>query len=77
MPRYFFDLSDGFREADALGTDLPGDAHAEVEAIRFLGEVLKHEPERLADGTLRVLVHDEGHTPLWVIAVTSARSDAR
>ena len=50
MRRYFFDLSDGGWEPDRIGTELRDDDAAQHEAIRFAGEVLKHEPGRLQRG---------------------------
>lgn len=70
MPRYFFDLTDGSRDPDTTGTELPDREAAEREAIRFLGEVLKHEPGRLADGTLKVELQDEDRRPRCVITVS-------
>lgn len=70
MTRYFFDLTDGTHERDDAGVELPGVGDAREEAIRFLGEVLKHEPERLVDGRLRVDVSDDARTRLFTACAT-------
>lgn len=69
MERYFFDLRNGTVERDVTGTELPGLADARREAIRFLGEVLKDEPERLAEGTLHVDVSDDRQRHLFGLRV--------
>jgi hypothetical protein len=70
MTRYFFDLTDGTHERDNTGVELAGVEDATEEAIRFLGEVLKHEPERLAADSLRVDVSDDARTRLFTICAT-------
>ncbi len=69
MERYFFDLRNGTVERDVTGTELPGLADARREAIRFLGEVLKDEPERLVEGTLHVDVSDDRQRHLFGLRV--------
>lgn len=69
MERYFFDLRDGTVERDETGTELAGLPEARREAIRFLGEVLKDEPERLAEGTLHVDVSDDRQRHLFGLRV--------
>lgn len=69
MERYFFDLRNGNVERDVTGTELPSLADARREAIRFLGEVLKDEPERLAEGTLHVDVSDDRQRHLFGLRV--------
>lgn len=73
VPRYFFDLTDGSREPDLVGTQLPDEHAAERMAIRFLGEVLKHEPERLSAGPLRVNVREEDDGYRCIIATSVER----
>ena len=69
MRRYFFDLSDGGWEPDRIGTELRDDAAAQQEAIRFAGEMLKHEPGRLQHGEVRVNVHDEDPSVRFAVVV--------
>jgi hypothetical protein len=70
MTRYFFDLSDGSQEPDTTGTELAGEAAARREAVRFVGEILKFEPERLGDGPLRVVVRAGDCAVLFAVEVT-------
>ena len=44
MMRYFT-LSDGTQERDVTGAEVPGRQAAQREAIRYVGEIPKHEPE--------------------------------
>jgi hypothetical protein len=48
--KYFFDTQDGAAGADAEGVELPDMARARVEAIRYAGAVMSHEPDVLWDG---------------------------
>lgn len=70
MPRYFYDLTDGSREPDVDGIEMPDHDTAVREAIRFLGEVLKEEPQRLAESTLRVDMRDEARRQTCVVEVS-------
>lgn len=70
MKRYFFDLSDGSQERDLSGTEFPDDQTAQREAIRYAGEVLKHEPDRLSHGHMRVDVSDDVRSILFAIDVS-------
>ncbi len=70
MKRYFFDVTDGFHDQDEKGVELADDRAAQIEAIRFAGEVLRHEPDRLEDGRLSIQVFDAEHEPLFSITVT-------
>ena len=69
MKRYFFNLSDGTRERDDTGQPFVDDMAAQREAIRFAGEILKHEPDRLEHGCLKVDVNDEAGAVLFVVDV--------
>ena len=50
MSRYFFHTADGRRDRDRQGTELPDNATARCEAVRFTGAILHDEPEKLWDG---------------------------
>ena len=68
MPRYFFHSADGKREPDQQGTELPDDAAAQFEAVRFAGETLKWRPLELwKQGQWRVEVTDDQGALLFTI----------
>ncbi|WP_374942335.1 hypothetical protein [Sphingomonas sp.] len=68
MPHYFFHTANGERHRDRSGVDLPDDAAARVEAIRFTGAVMTDEPDVLWDGRdFRVEVTDAEQRPLFTI----------
>jgi hypothetical protein len=64
MARYYFHLTDGSRVVTThKGVDLPGDAAAREEALRFAGE-LKHGkmmPDRDWDDWFVTIVDQHGH----------------
>ena len=74
MKRYFFNLSDGTFEPDQEGTELPDDQHAQQQAIRFAGDVLRHEPHRLGDGHLRIDVSVANESVLFAIDISLERN---
>ena len=45
--RYFFDIADQKRDPDNLWVDLPNVESARLEAVRFAGELLRCDPEKL------------------------------
>jgi Domain of unknown function (DUF6894) len=51
MPRYFFNVDDGFSTKDAEGTDLPDIFAAQEEAIRLSGELLREIGGEFWNGT--------------------------
>ena len=62
VPRYFFNTADGTRDCDELGIELPNNAAARVEAIRYAGALLADQPEVLWDGRdfrVEVVTEDE------------------
>lgn len=81
MPRYHFHCADGSREPDVEGTELPDEGAAQLEAMRYAGEVLQHEPGRIwSEGQWRVEVTDEKDTLLFIvitIAVDAPRPGER
>ncbi len=77
MPRYFFHSADGVREPDRDGTELPDIAAAQLEAIKYAGEVLTHTPETLGDsGQWRVEVVDEGGAHLFTVVTLTVHAPA-
>lgn len=73
MPRFFFDLSDGWCEPDTDGVELADPHAAQREAIRFAGEVLKHEPGRLERDALRILVRTGARETLCAVRIQLIR----
>ena len=72
MPRYFFDISNGIREADPAGIELAGLDAARAEAIKFTGELLLHHSQVIWEGEdLRVEVFDQARLALFVVAVSA------
>jgi hypothetical protein len=50
MARYFFHAVNGGRDRDTAGMELPDEAAARTEAIRFAGSILANEPAVLCGG---------------------------
>ena len=50
MPRYFFNIHDGHSSPDTEGLELLNWQVARRQAVRFAGEILKEEAERLPSG---------------------------
>ncbi len=68
MPHYFFHSANGVRTIDGEGTDLSSIDAAQLEAIAFLAETLRHEPHELrATGELHVDVTDSENHPLFTL----------
>lgn len=68
MPRYFFHLADGHRDFDEAGTELENDQAAQLAAVQFAGELLRHQPIELwQKGQWRVEVTDETGVLLFTI----------
>ncbi len=51
MPRYFFNVYDGYSSLDQDGTELPDIYTAQNEAIRLSGEILREEGGKFWNGT--------------------------
>jgi hypothetical protein len=72
MPRYYFHTSDGIRHIDDEGFELPDDAAARREAVRYGGHLLGDDPEMaLADGGLRVDVTGEDGRVRFAVMVSA------
>ena len=77
LPRFFFDVHDGFVSPDDTGTELPSVVHARMEAVKFAGVHLSHEPELVWDGReLRILVFDKNRTLLTTVLISAEDSPA-
>lgn len=60
MPRYFFHILDGTNDIDEMGHDMPDDAAARREAVRYCGSLLIDDPDLLLrDKDLRVHVAND------------------
>jgi len=72
MQRYFFHVHSGGPEPDGEGADLADEAAAALEAARFAGEILAHEPRRLLDNReLRIEVTDGERRPLYAVRLVA------
>ena len=68
MKTYHFHCVDGARIPDEEGISLPNDQAAQLEAVRFSGEVLQSEPALIWEkGQWRVEVTDEDGMLLWTV----------
>ncbi|MHB2207113.1 DUF6894 family protein [Methylobacterium sp. CM6257] len=50
MPRFHFHVHDGHSELDTEGAELSDRQAARLEAIRLVGDILKHDAHRIALG---------------------------
>jgi len=50
MPQFFFHVYDGQDGSDFEGTDLPDRYAAGIEALRFAGEIVKADADRILRG---------------------------
>jgi hypothetical protein len=70
MPRYFFHLADGVREADDEGMELSDIRAASEQAIMFAGEIIKDHPQRFSsDRTLHIVVSDESGSVCFTVTI--------
>ena len=68
MPRYFFNVYDGYSSLDQDGTEFPDIYTAQNEAIRLSGEILREEGGRFWNGTeWRLEVTDVSGVVLFVL----------
>lgn len=72
MARYFFHVADGRREIDDEGIELADDAEARLEAVRYGGNILADEPEKLlADDSLQSHVTDERGEARFAVIISA------
>ena len=68
MPRYFFNIMDGYSDLDEEGTDLRDIYTAQTEAIRLSGEVLRDTGAKFWNGTeWRLEVVDDSGRVLFIL----------
>lgn len=77
MARYFFNITNGRREIDDEGMELPDLIAVRKAAIRYAGTIMEHEPSVLWDGNdFRVEVTDETETLLFTIITLAVNAPA-
>ena len=68
MPRYFFNVYDGYSSLDQDGTELPDIYTAQNEAIHLSGEILREEGGKFWNGTeWKLEVTDANRVVLFVL----------
>lgn len=73
MPLFYFDLSNGSRETDEVGTELASVEEARTQAVRLVGEMLSFDDRSIWNGEgLAVDVLDEARAPLFTVRVTAS-----
>ena len=60
MPRFYYNVYDGKSGLDVIGTELPDWDAARVEALRFMGEIMK-------DNARHILLYED-----WRLEVTDS-----
>lgn len=66
MPRYFFDIHDGWSQRDDTGTEFDDLDAVRLEAIRTLPDIARDEIPKDGDRrTFTVLVTDENGCPIY------------
>ena len=77
MPRYFFNVVDGFSEPDPDGVELPDLDAARTEAITAAGEILRDMGANVWDGTeWRMEVTDGRGRTLFVVRFSAEETHA-
>ena len=77
MPRYFFHVHDGADLADLRGTTLDDDHAAQVEAVRFSGDLLRNGAESFwSEKEWSMRVTDEEDLTLFELMFTATCSPA-
>ena len=77
MPRYFFNIKKDNHPPDVEGVDLPGLDAARLEAVRVMGEDLKHHPDAFWDDEdWQIAVSDERGLVLFTVYSAAMRSSA-
>ena len=77
MPRYHFNLSDGFTDIDVEGYELADLAAARTAAVLFLARLLIDEPEAFwKDGQWMLNVTDDGGLTLFTLRVFATEAPA-
>jgi hypothetical protein len=77
MPRYFFHVRDGTNFPDLQGTVLKDDHAAQVEAVRFSGDLLRSGAEKFWSGPeWSMRVADENDLTLFELMFTATCAPA-
>jgi hypothetical protein len=77
MARYFFNVVEDGHKVDTVGADYSTPEIARMEAVRFVGQLLKDESERLWKGAeIRVEATDEWGTVLFTLLVAAVDAEA-
>jgi len=72
MALFFFDIADGMRDEDQVGSELADLHTARHQAVRFAGELMRDRSEIIWEGhDLRVEVLDRDRTPLFAVVVSA------
>ncbi|WP_458094246.1 DUF6894 family protein [Roseomonas sp. WA12] len=75
MPRYFFHVHDVQSSPDTEGIDLPSVTAAQVEAVRFSGEVLRGSAETFWNaGQWTLEVTDSAGLTLFILQVLATEA---
>lgn len=78
MNRYFFNTQDGEAVLDVDGVELPDIAHAQIEAVKLMGELLReHAEEFWRTRNFAVTVADEEGATLFTVMTAAARVPMR
>ena len=77
MARYFFNIVEDDHKVDTIGADFPNPEIARMEAVRFAGQMLKSEPERVWKGAeLRIEATDTWGTVLFTLIIAGVDAEA-
>lgn len=77
MARYYFHIVEDDHKVDTLGADYLDPQIARMEGVRFAGELLRSEPERLWKGAeIRIEATDEWGTVLFTILLSGVDAEA-
>ncbi len=77
MPRYFFNVYDGYSQLDLVGTPLPDIYTAQDAAIRLSGELLRESGHRFWNEVeWRLEVVDEAGRVLFVLRFSAEERNA-
>jgi hypothetical protein len=77
MARYFFNLVEDGHKVDSIGADFPNAEMARMEAIRFAGQMLKDEPERVWKGAeIRIEATDTWGSILFTLLISGVDAEA-
>lgn len=77
MPRYFFHSQDGATQLDKEGSVLPDLATAKAEAVKILGELLRHDPDLVLEGDgFRIIIQDDKGLTLYVVETSGLSAPA-